>query len=170
MTSRTPLNAILGNTELLLDGSAGPLSSEARACLGDIQLAGQRLMRQVERAARAAPRAQRAARRRGAGRSAGAAAAGAGRRAADAPEVTIAGLPGRRRAASSGAIPAGSRCWRHALVELYLDGARPRPAADRGRAGRAAAARLLRLSWVDFRPQQLAALPLALIDAILALT
>ena len=45
---RTPLNAILGNVELLLDGSAGPLSAQARTCLGEIQVAGRRLLRQVE--------------------------------------------------------------------------------------------------------------------------
>jgi His Kinase A (phospho-acceptor) domain len=45
---RTPLNAILGNIELLLDGSAGPLSAQARACLGEIQLAGRDLLRQVQ--------------------------------------------------------------------------------------------------------------------------
>jgi His Kinase A (phospho-acceptor) domain len=45
---RTPLNAILGNTELLLDGSSGPLSAQARTCLGEVQAAGQRLLRQVE--------------------------------------------------------------------------------------------------------------------------
>jgi hypothetical protein len=45
---RTPLNAILGNTELLLDGSTGPLSAQARACLGEIQIAGHRLLRQVQ--------------------------------------------------------------------------------------------------------------------------
>jgi signal transduction histidine kinase len=42
---KTPLNAILGNTELLLDGSAGPLSAQARACVVDIQGAGQSLHR-----------------------------------------------------------------------------------------------------------------------------
>ena len=45
---RTPLNAILGNVELLIDGSAGPLSSQARSCLGDIRAAGQRLMRDLQ--------------------------------------------------------------------------------------------------------------------------
>lgn len=44
---RTPLHAILGNVELLLDGSAGPLSAQARDCLGDVQGAGQELLRQV---------------------------------------------------------------------------------------------------------------------------
>lgn len=44
---RTPLNAILGNVELLLDGSAGPLSAQARTCLGEVQVAGRLLLRQV---------------------------------------------------------------------------------------------------------------------------
>ena len=45
---RTPLNAILGNLGLLLDGSAGPLSSEARACLGDIQRGARQLLDRVQ--------------------------------------------------------------------------------------------------------------------------
>lgn len=45
---RTPLHAILGNVELLVDGSAGPLSADARACLGDVQNAGRQLLRQVD--------------------------------------------------------------------------------------------------------------------------
>ena len=45
---RTPLHAILGNAELLLDGSAGPLSAQARACLGEVQSAGHQLLRQVQ--------------------------------------------------------------------------------------------------------------------------
>jgi signal transduction histidine kinase len=45
---RTPLNAILGNVELLIDGSVGPLSSQARTCLGDIRAAGQSLMRDLQ--------------------------------------------------------------------------------------------------------------------------
>lgn len=44
---RTPLHAILGNVELLLDGSAGPLSAQARDCLGDVQTAGQQLLRRL---------------------------------------------------------------------------------------------------------------------------
>jgi len=40
---QTPLNAILGNIELLLDGSAGPLSAEARNCLEDVQIAARTL-------------------------------------------------------------------------------------------------------------------------------
>jgi hypothetical protein len=44
---RTPLNAILGNAELLLDGSSGPLSAQARASLGEIQVAGRALLRHI---------------------------------------------------------------------------------------------------------------------------
>jgi hypothetical protein len=45
---RTPLHAILGNVELLLDGTAGPLSTEARKCVGEIQTASRQLSRQVQ--------------------------------------------------------------------------------------------------------------------------
>ncbi|MEZ5932457.1 MAG: histidine kinase dimerization/phospho-acceptor domain-containing protein [Alphaproteobacteria bacterium] len=44
---RTPANAILGHVELLLSGSAGPLSSEARASIGDIQRAAVALTAQI---------------------------------------------------------------------------------------------------------------------------
>ena len=36
---RTPVNAIAGHVELLLSGSAGPLSADARSSLGEIQRA-----------------------------------------------------------------------------------------------------------------------------------
>jgi His Kinase A (phospho-acceptor) domain len=45
---RTPLNGILGNIELLLDGTAGPLTAPARACVGDIQVASRQLLRQLQ--------------------------------------------------------------------------------------------------------------------------
>jgi hypothetical protein len=45
---RTPLNAMLGNIELLLDGSAGPLAAPVRACVGDIQMASRQLLRQLQ--------------------------------------------------------------------------------------------------------------------------
>ncbi len=44
---RTPANAILGNVELLLSGSAGPLSSEMRSSLGEIQRAALDLSTQI---------------------------------------------------------------------------------------------------------------------------
>lgn len=46
---RTPANAIMGHVELLLSGALGPLSSEMRASLGDIQRAGLGLLNQVDR-------------------------------------------------------------------------------------------------------------------------
>ena len=44
---RTPTHAILGHVELLLSGSAGPLSSDMRAGLGDIQRAAATLSAQI---------------------------------------------------------------------------------------------------------------------------
>ncbi|MGI9416555.1 MAG: histidine kinase dimerization/phospho-acceptor domain-containing protein [Geminicoccaceae bacterium] len=44
---RTPANVILGQVELLLTGSAGPLTSEMRASLGDIQRAAIGLSTQI---------------------------------------------------------------------------------------------------------------------------
>jgi len=44
---RTPTNAIVGHVELLLSGSAGPLSSEMRASLGDIQHAAASLTARI---------------------------------------------------------------------------------------------------------------------------
>jgi len=166
---RTPLNAILGNTELLLDGSAGPLSSQARACLGDIQAAGRRMMGQVQvllelcrlrtrptlgsavtldliellRAAHAATLADEAL-----------------------MQVAPAGarLVVRGDAAWLGAVAAAS-------IELYHgDGPAGGPlrATIEPPARHASGAGLL-LSWGDFRPDHVAVLPLALIDAILDL-
>jgi hypothetical protein len=166
---RTPLNAILGNTELLLDGSAGPLSSQARACLGDIQAAGRRMMGQVRvllefcdlrtrptlgspvtldliellRGAHAATLADDAL-----------------------IQVAPAGarLVVRGDAASLEAVAA-------ALIELYhgegpVGG--PLRATIEPRTHHASGAGLL-LTWGDFHPDRVAALPLALIDAILDL-
>lgn len=44
---RTPAHAILGHVELLLSGSAGPLSREMRAGLGDIQRAAATLSARI---------------------------------------------------------------------------------------------------------------------------
>lgn len=51
---RTPANAILGHLELLLGGSAGPLSSELRGSLGEIQQAALQLSTQINEAIRLA--------------------------------------------------------------------------------------------------------------------
>jgi hypothetical protein len=165
---RTPLNAILGNTELLLDGSAGPLSSAARACLGDIQLAGQRLMHQVEALlelyrARSEPLASEAAVDLLALlRQARVAAP------LDAPAVAIAGVAGTARYVVQG-DPGWLKVLAHTIIELYLDGGGRGPLQIAAEPGGPLQCPALRLSWVDFQPQQVAALPLALIDAILAL-
>lgn len=45
---RTPLTTILGNVELMLEGTTGPLSGAARAGLCDIEDAGRRLQRRIE--------------------------------------------------------------------------------------------------------------------------
>jgi signal transduction histidine kinase len=44
---RTPLNSILGNVELLLDGSAGPLPAQALTWIAEVQVAGRALLLQV---------------------------------------------------------------------------------------------------------------------------
>jgi signal transduction histidine kinase len=165
---RTPLNAILGNAELLLDGSAGPLSGQARACLGDIQVAGRRMLRQVQILLALCDARSR-------------------------PEIagdTVLDLIGLLRTAHAAAlepgpalevVPAEARylvpgeetglgALAAALVEVYRgDG----PARGRLRitVGNPAAPTdgVLRLCWANFDPEQLAALPAALIDAILDL-
>lgn len=45
---RTPANAIHGYAELLLSGSAGPLSTEMRAGLGEIQKAAAAMAEQID--------------------------------------------------------------------------------------------------------------------------
>jgi hypothetical protein len=168
---RTPLNAILGNTELLLDGSAGPLSSQARACLGDIQAAGQRMLRQVQVLldlchARCRPEIAndapidliellRAARARA---------------PAHEPGLVLQVVPAEARY-----VVCGDATWLSALavalVEVYRGDGQLReplrvtilePVAPTS-GGR------LRLWWPSFDPEQVAALPIALIDAILDL-
>ena len=47
---RTPANAILGHVELLISGAMGPLPSEVRAGLGDIQRASHDLMVKIAKA------------------------------------------------------------------------------------------------------------------------
>jgi hypothetical protein len=165
---RTPLNAILGNAELLLDGSAGPLSREARACVVDIQAAGDRILRQVQALLEL-------------GRACAAPAAVASealdllglvraRAAALDPPVAVQLAPAEARL-----VVRADPAWLGSLVAALLDvqrGAAPRPAPlritlERARATDAGA--VLCLTWRDFRPDQLPALPVALIEAILDL-
>jgi hypothetical protein len=88
---------------------------------------------------------------------------------ADAPEVTIEGL-----ADAAPCVIRGDPGWlallAAALVELYLDGGAGRgPLRLTLGPGERQRPACLRLSWGDFDPQQLTALPLALIAAILDL-
>jgi hypothetical protein len=166
---RTPLNAILGNTELLLDGSAGPLSSEARVCLGDIQAAGRRMLRRVQALldlcdvrSRPAITAARTVDLIELLRTAHAAALEPGRVLQIVPaqaRYLVRGEPG-----SLGALAA-------AVIDLYRDDGQssgPLQVTVRTCAG-AGSDGVLRIWWPSFDPDQLAALPTALIDAILDL-
>jgi hypothetical protein len=166
---RTPLNAILGNTELLLDGSAGPLSSQARACVGDIQTAGSRMMRQVQVLLelcriRAVPVP------------------------AAAVDLDLLALLRAAHAAAPQGVPAmqmapagarlvvrGDPVWLDTLAVSLIDlhpgedqSGAPSVISLESPACRGAGA-TLRVFWADFRADQMAALPLALIDAILDL-
>ena len=167
---RTPLNAILGNTELLLDGSAGPLSNAARACLGDIQAAGQRMLRQVQLLLDLCHARTRPAITEGALdliellRAAQAAAPPSG------PGATLQVVPADACCLLRG-DPRWLRALAAALVELHLsDGQVDDPLlVTVGECPAPAAAAALRLWWRHFDPDQVAALPIALIDAILDL-
>jgi hypothetical protein len=166
---RTPLNAILGNAELLLDGSAGPLSSQARACLGDIQAAGHRMMGQVHVLLelcrlRSKPAIGSAVTLDLIELLRGAHAATPEDHAVMQVAPAGARLLVRGDAAWLGAVAA-------ALIGLYHgDGPAGGPmlvAVERSAHDASGAALLV--SWVDFRPDQVAALPIALIHAILDL-
>jgi hypothetical protein len=164
---RTPLNAILGNAELLLDGSAGPLSREARGCLGDIQTAAGRMMRHVQ----ALLELCRA-------RSRPALAADA---CVDLVALLAAAAPAGRSAPAVRIVPDGARfvvrgdaAWLQLLAdmlaELHLgDGGARGPLHLGITPGSEGGYSLLRLWWDDLDPDQVAALPLALTDAILDL-
>ena len=164
---RTPLNAILGNAELLLDGSAGPLSSEARACLGDIQTAAGRMMRHVQALLELCHARSRPALTSDSG--------------VDLLALLAAVAPVAPSSVGLRIVPAGARfvvrgdaTWLQllagVLAELYLgDGSRRGPLHARVERGTPGCSGLLRLWWVDLHPDQVAALPLALTDAILDL-
>jgi hypothetical protein len=166
---RTPLNAILGNTELMLDGSAGPLSGEARACLDEIQAAGRRMLRQVQALLDLCDVRSRPAITGATAidliellRTAHAAALEPGRVLQIVPaqaRYLVRGEPG-----SLGALAA-------AVIDLYRDDGQssgPLQVTVRTCAG-AGSDGVLRIWWPSFDPDQLAALPTALIDAILDL-
>jgi His Kinase A (phospho-acceptor) domain len=182
---RTPLNAILGNIELLLDGSAGPLAAPVRACVGDIQVASRKLLRQlqpllllVQARTAGAPAAgppidllalirQAAADR----------ASGSERRAARDDDAAV------RR--DEPRLPEGTRLmvvgdpvWLGALAATLVDldaGAQTGAPLSIGlerlgeQPGCCARGVVMRASWPGLDPAAASPLPLALIDAILAL-
>ncbi len=171
---RTPLNAILGNIELLLDGSAGPLAAPVRACVGDIQTASRQLLRQLQPLLLLVQ-----------ARTAGAPAAGLPidllallrQVAADPASGAPAQRHGRAPLLPEGAclmVP-GDPIWLGVLVAALVDlhaAAAPAEAPlaialEQPR--HAAEGVVLRASWPALDPAALSPLPLALIDAVLAL-
>ncbi len=187
---RTPLNAMLGNIELLLDGSAGPLAAPVRACIGDIQLASRQLLRQLQPLLLLVQ-----------ARTAGAVASGLPldllalvRQAAADPAAGPhrCAVPGQEMAARRAAprLPegtclmiAGDPVWLGALAAALVD---LHAASSQAEAplsivleepGEEAAARpgvgsggiVMRAFWPGLEPAAVSPLPLALIDAVLAL-
>jgi His Kinase A (phospho-acceptor) domain len=185
---RTPLNAMLGNIELLLDGSAGPLAAPVRACVGDLQIASRQLLRQLQPLLLLVQ-----------ARTAGAVASGlpidllalvrqaAAESAPAAPGQDV--LPRRaapRLPAGTGLMMAGDPVWLGALAATLVDLHATSPQAaeplsiDLAAIGEApggapgapcagAGGTVLRASWPGLEPAALSPLALALIDAVLAL-
>jgi His Kinase A (phospho-acceptor) domain len=195
---RTPLNAMLGNVELLLDGSAGPLAAPVRACVGDIQIASRQLLRQLQpllllvQARTAGPVAsgppidllalvrQAAAASVPAPQGSSAPAAGG-----------MARRYGPPRLPEDACMMAGDPVWlgalAAALVDLHaaapqvegplsivLEQPVPAPREEPGkgagdRPGSGDAGLVMRASWPGLEPAAVGPLSLALIDAVLAL-
>jgi His Kinase A (phospho-acceptor) domain len=156
---RTPLNVILGNVELLLDGSAGPLTAQARESLGEVQIACRRLSRQVQLlllwlAVR-----------------------GGGAERGESTLDLIALIRDARAAGHADSAPIepfdarlqirGDRCWLQTLIReiLELAGARG-PLAPAIRLERGADGATLGFVWSDFCAAEVEPLQLALIESI----
>jgi His Kinase A (phospho-acceptor) domain len=157
---RTPLNVILGNVELLLDGSAGPLSAQARASLGEIQIACRRLSRQVQLlllwlAVR-----------------------GGGAERGESTLDLMALIRDVRAAGHADSAPIepldarlqirGDRCWLQTLIRevLELAGAPRGPLAPAVRLERGADGATLGFVWPDFCAAEVEPLQVALIESI----
>lgn len=160
----TPLNAILGNVELMLDGSTGPLSGEARACLAEMQDAGNELLRQsrllvllVQALETKGPQSERATPLGPSFEAALRQAQSTGRRA----------LP-QLDGAAAGVALVGDPFWLHTLircmVDLYVSGDAAAPLEiDVQPPGR------IRIGWSGFRETALPATATALIRRIVEL-
>jgi len=187
---RTPLNAMLGNIELLLDGSAGPLAAPVRACVGDIQVASRQLLRQLQPLLLLVQ-----------ARTAGAVASGLPidllalvRQAAtdQAPEPhrcvtpgedTVAGRAPPRLPEGTCLMMAGDPVWLGALAAALVDLHAASPQAQeplsivleepgersREQSGVGTGEIVMRAFWSGLEPAAVSPLPLALIDAVLAL-
>jgi hypothetical protein len=187
---RTPLNAMLGNIELLLDGSAGPLAAPVRACVGDIQMASRQLLRQLQPLLLLVQ-----------ARTAGAVASGLPidllallrQAVADPAPAPQRGAAQRQDAVGGRAAPllpegtclmiAGDPVWLGALAAALVDlhAASPQagaplsiileePGEEPGeQPGVGAGGIVMRASWFGLEPAAVSPLPLALIDAVLAL-
>jgi hypothetical protein len=157
---RTPLNVILGNVELLLDGSAGPLSAQARASLGEVQIACRRLSRQVQLlllwlAVR-----------------------GGGAERGESTLDLMALIRDVRAAGHADSAPIepldarlqirGDRCWLQTLIRevLELAGAPRGPLAPAVRLERGADGATLGFVWPDFCAAEVEPLQVALIESI----
>jgi hypothetical protein len=173
---RTPLNAILGNIELLLDGSAGPLAAPVRACVGDIQTASRELLRQLQPLLLLVQ-----------ARTAGAPVTGLSidllallRQLADPAKEADRRRPGHQRGAPH--LPEGiclmvpgDPIWLGVLAAALVDLHAASPQAggplaivlEQPQPG--AGGVVLRASWPGLDPAATSPLPLALIDAVLAL-
>jgi hypothetical protein len=169
---RTPLNAMLGNIELLLDGSAGPLAAPVRTCVGDIQVASRQLLRQLQPLLLLVQ-----------ARTAGAVASGlpidllALVRQAAAHQAPAPRLP-----EGTCLMMAGDPVWLGALAAALVDLHAASPQAEQplsivlessgdesGERPVGANGIVMRAFWPGLEPAAVSPLPLALIDAVLAL-
>ncbi|MEM7025786.1 MAG: hypothetical protein AAF637_24875, partial [Pseudomonadota bacterium] len=181
---------IMGNIELLLDGSAGPLSPPARACIGDIQAASRGLLSQLQPLlllvqARTSPQISKGPQldllaliRQ--------AAIAASERKGDSRLQDLEVIDHRLAEGSpcdskgAGDDPNGSESaclmlhgdpvWMGALAAAVVELPQTGPLSiDLEPSGDARLGVILRLSWSDLEPAAVSPLPLALIDAVLAL-
>jgi hypothetical protein len=192
---RTPLNAMLGNIELLLDGSAGPLAAPVRACVGDIQVASRQLLRQLQPLLLLVQARTAGAVASGLPidllalvRQAAADPAAGPRRCAAQGQDTLARRAAPRLPEDTCLMMAGDPVWLGALAAALVDlhaaspqagapwsiileepGEEPGERAGAGVGGDAAGGIVVRASWPGLEPAAVSPLPLALIDAVLAL-
>jgi len=190
---RTPLNAMLGNIELLLDGSAGPLAAPVRACVGDLQIASRQLLRQLQPLLLLVQARTASAVATGLPidllalvRQAAADFAPAPHRSAAHGQDVLPRRAAPRLPEGTCLMVAGDPVWLGALAATLVDlhGTSPQaaeplsidlaamgeaPGGEPGEQCLGTGGTVLRASWPGLEPAALSPLPLALIDAVLAL-